>query len=777
MPSHEYFQQHDGYFWQWEEAGEVVAIPGGLTIAYKGFIADVLEKLVDAGLPPFGSLLLMLIATNNDNDVSLFAVRSLVEKALANLKATHINDPMNTALDVLTMMSTLPIKYRQGNNRLLLLHTLFSNCHNRLSCRHSKDIYDAFLQADKVMEEWMKPKKFYVNLYHEDFRVISLLAKKFPDIETLINNLAALPLFEEGLDLEESQTAEPVEKDFIQTLCDNTKTFHVGSLVKRLWSGLNIPYHNTLPSNQPLGGVSDLTNKGEMHRLLISEFANEDVLFLSRLANNEALYLNREVPPQNNNLERIILIDVSIKNWGTPKAIAYALLLAIARHPKTDIPCSAFAVGDRYHALSFGTIDDIIQSLQLLEPCLHPANGLALYFKEAAKQKNKEVFFISSAETFRQPQLHKLISDHYTSFSYWIHTDDKGAIDVYKRQQASKKHVQYLQLPLTDLWKKEQKTEPVPQDNSTNSKVYPILFPAAANPKKVLQTEDGTLFLITAEKSLIRLLDKSQERKRGWEMVYEGLPNFHGDAEIGVREDGKILLLLLNESNRKVTLIDVENSHTRSIHFPEWRKTGNNPFLFYKNHFIFFESPPLNKCWTFYLGEEVNMKSHDNPSKLIHSRYLERQGTPKTSYRTFLNDTVFKNVTFLFINEVGNLVFNKHELQLTDHNSIKLEKTGFVKKELIAMVTGKHKFRFPDGSTVTVHRSGMLMLQSSDPLIAEIYLPSVVDASLGIATATDFAGNEYYQSTDASNQKVITTKIFWHQYMTPFIETIKRHGT
>jgi hypothetical protein len=33
------------------------------------------------------------------------------------------------------------------------------------------------------------------------------------------------------------------------------------------------------PGEQPIGGVSDITNKGDLHRMLLSEYANEDEVF------------------------------------------------------------------------------------------------------------------------------------------------------------------------------------------------------------------------------------------------------------------------------------------------------------------------------------------------------------------------------------------------------------------------------------------------------------------------------------------------------------------
>lgn len=777
MSAPHYFQQYEGYFWQWEDEGEVISITGGNTIAYRQYIAEILQRLADPGLPPFGSLLLVLIATNPQAEASLMTVRRLVEKALE--RADYLGEPLKSALAYLTQLSTLPVKYKQGKNRQLLLQTLFADCHNRLSHRNSETVCHTFATANKVFDEWSEPQPFFYNLYHEDFRVVELLSRRFPTMEKLIDQLAALPLIDEEIRLEPSEGVGEDEKDFIETLVENSKTFHVGSLVKRLWSGLNIPHHNSLPSQQPLGGVSDLTNKGEFHRLLISEFANEDILFLSRLANNEALYINREVPPQNNDLERMIIIDVSIKNWGTPRTIAFALLLAIAKHPKTDIACSAYVVGEECKQIHFETIDDIIDALQILEPCLHPAQGLQAFLKEHGNKKNKEVFFISSTETYQQPSLYKVISDYYNSFHYWIQTDAEGNVDLYKRQQNSKKHVQHLQLPLTELWNKEQKVKYVKQEEREGNGDrlhYPILFPAA-NPKKVMVANNGEVFAITAEWSLIRLYDKTISYRKGWELLYEGLPQSSGDACVGINDKGETLLLLFNASNKRVIILNIEKDYAKSIVFHDWEGASESAgILFHGNHFIFSNSAFVGKWWTFFLDDQIVLHSQSTPDLTLQEKWTIMQQKNRGVYHSgaFIG-SVFKNIKEVWINEVGNLVFSRRELRLTDQGQIRMEKSGFQKKEVEARHIGKKQFKFPDGSTVTVNRSGMLVLKSSNESLETIYVPSATDVLLGVATPSRFAGFDYYLPDDHGGG-IIEPKLFWKEFMNPFTETIRNYG-
>ncbi|NJO02197.1 MAG: hypothetical protein HC880_11360 [Bacteroidia bacterium] len=130
----------------------------------------------------------------------------------------------------------------------------------------------------------------------------------------------------------------PSPQERIEQLLSHEQTFHLGALVRSLWAGLSIPLHSPLPNQQPLGGFSDISNKGSLNRLLISEFAYDDLSFLSRLANQEALYINREMPPQSDNRERIILIDVSIKTGARLEALPMPCCWPSRGTPKVKFP-------------------------------------------------------------------------------------------------------------------------------------------------------------------------------------------------------------------------------------------------------------------------------------------------------------------------------------------------------------------------------------------------------------------------------------------------------
>lgn len=706
MPS--YFQSYQDYFWQWEDATEVLAIPTGNTIAYKPLIFDIIEKISVQGLPPFGSLLLAVIATNPSAAEDIGHIDKIFRTLTAQLPQSK--QFLDEVLEMMQILSVLPQTYKTGNMRVLMLQTLFNNCHNIYSLKDSKSIFNDLKGNGQLNLNIALKQGFNSNVYQKEFRTFALLKKRFPDAKTIIERMAGLPtLPEETLQLEESP--ELPSKYFVQELIDESKTFHVGSLIKSIWSGLHIPYHLSLPSEQPMGGVSDITNKGDFGRLLISEFANDDLLFLSRLANNEALYLNREIPPASNQQERIILIDVSIKNWGTPKNIAFAIALAIAKHPKTNITCRIFVVGNAYREIYIHNIDAIIAGLQILEGCLHPAQGLEKFCKEQVKDKNHEIFLISATETLQLPSMLKTLADLHEYFTYWIYTDNLGEINVYKKQQKGKKHVQYMKLALAELWNKEKPT-PVPSPPVPKvAAQYPILFPSTMNPKRILSTHDGTVFQITQNRDLLKLRNIADKHNKGWELVYENLPFISGEFEIGLTSTGVYLLLAFNAQNRELHLLNLSTGEKKSAHFKGWKHSSYN-FIFYQDCFYYLYDHSI-KHWKIELGKELEINLQEGVPTELKAACQQRKEKQEQLARVIQSTAgVLRNLKQVFINEQNELVFNNHKLCINPQICMQLLHSYATKKVFEARASSKTEFTFPNGSTVSVSRSGMLILKS-----------------------------------------------------------------
>lgn len=785
MEFYSYFKAYSNYFWTWEEGLEVLSIPKSSTIAYFQYIFQILEFLSEQGLPPFGSLLLVIIATNKNVSKNMAEIEKIIKNATKNSNSALLDD----VICFLNMLSELPQEYKEGNKRKLLFQVLFEKCHNIVSQKRAKNILDnlkefMIIDKEKLLFELGEPLEFNTNVYIRDFRSIALLQKKFPTIDDIIDKIANLPELKDSLDnILTNEHESNIPKDFVQELIENYKTFHIGVLIKRLWSGLSIPLHNTIPSKQALGGVSDLTNKGDFDKLLISEFANEDIVFLSRLSNNEALYLQRESPPTTDNPDRIILLDISLKNWGTPKILAYAILVAIAKHPKTNITCKSFALGNDYYPIKINTIEALIDSLQLLEGSLHAGKGLEKFFKEYHGSKRMEIFFISSSNALNHPEIKKVINENYSKFKYWINVNQEGVIDLFRNQHNSKTLIQTIKLPLETLFKKNNEIEELKEEKIVLEN-YPILFPFAFKVKKLLPVRNSErAFVVSAERALFRFYEKAENyNEKGLEIVLEKLPFSLKDFEIAKDDNGDYILLCFNAQNKEITFFNTTTKEEQNIKFKNWKSSSYNNFFFYKNNFYYMS---YHHYWKIQHSPEIDIikyKILDSNFAFIDFYYQNQEELfKKRALYGSSRGNLLKNIDRIFINKENNLVFNKHELSLTTDGRIIifLTNNNSRRDDIIFAnnIASNTEFLFPNGNSISINRSGMLILKSVIDNNT-IYIPSVLDNHLGVATKTEFAGNEYYYKSKEKNKlQKIDTKLFFEKNIRAFIKQIRNYGT
>jgi len=735
-----YFISYRDYFWQWEEGG-VIAIPDSYTITYSGLLEQVLKGLCEQGLPRLGSLLLVISALN-ENGVD--SISSIHHHFKVSKKAFALREFEKHVHRFLTLLTQLPDEYKTGEKKLLLLQTIFEDCKWIASKEESLKVLNYLKNEDPI--HCKSKASAYFDTYIKDLRTFSKLNKKYRTVADILNKMANVPQLTEELKIEKEE--EQTSEAFIDELKENSETFKVAALVKRIWSGINLPFHSSIPSQQPTGGVSDLTNKGNFDRLLISEFANDDLTFLSRLANNEALYLNRESPPQSNDKGRILLIDISLRNWGTPKILSFATMLAIAKHPKNEIECKVYVLGDSVFPVKYDSVHTIIEALTYTEATIDSSKGIAEFIKEKPVSMNTEVFLLTERSVIKQQTMQKVLAGNKTYFNYLILNDSDGKIDVYKNGKNGKKHLQQLKLPLEKLWKNKSKRHKEKFDVTE----CPILLKNSKNHYGIFSLDNGDIVQVTKDKTLLRNYRKqSKAQPKGWEIIAENLPLYDKYFAIGVDENGDFLLLASQpQSNYSFILHNINTKVSINIELLQWKFSQNNLFYYKSNEKFYFYND--DGVWSIDKQgklEESNLKLDKFESTAIHQQRM----SDIASQKLHTSIGVFKNVRLVGVNSNGNLVFNKHQLQL-EHSVIKLRTTEDIKHSIEAEKITDTYYEFKDGSTVEINKSGFFILTSSDSSIPQVFIPSVINQSIGMATQEEFAGNSYYVKENYSVLKI-----------------------
>lgn len=768
----DYFQSYRKYFWQWEEEGRIISIPDGRTIAYATYVLHFLNYLKkEHPVPRFSTLLLAILATSRDAEYDTYRLIYNLRNAIPGLNAYHL-DALEKGQKFLLELTHLPPQYKEGKNRWLLMQTIFQPLSSPVKHSWTPEISAVVARGSLEREAQLPPQDITPEVLYSDFHPFIKLGKTFPDAASILNAMEGLPEWHEELPLSEART-DP-GGDFLQELLHNPDTAEIGALIPRIWSALEIPLHNRLPGQQPLGGIAGLSNKGEAHQLLASEFAHDDTVFLSRLANQEALYLQREKPLQSDNRERVLLLDTSVKNWGTPHTIGFALMLAIARHPKSDIPCSAYALHHGWKPLPFNDIHQIIQGLLVLEPCLHPAEGMERFFRDNPDKLNAEVFLLTTNNTLRLPAMQQILARFQPALSYWLLSDHQGRVDLYKKWGQGKRHVKSFQLPQDKLWEKitgRYQKEPVNLNSSLPPAHYPILFPS---PKRVitLLSAGGQVYGITVNHALMR---RAQKPSKCWEMLYEDLPQSFNYYEMGIMESGHPVLLGFSSLHKNGFLLNVTTGEVKWFSFLEWKRESPHRGFVFKDDW--FYCPGDETPYWFSFHETPSPEWTDNPTVLnnmVKQWLAEKESNLSSLYQHLhFPERIVKNITRVGISREGNLLLNHVELHL-HNNEFSLttysdDTTTMVYK---STNTGENEFSFPGGNLVSLHPNGLVTLINLNLPIPPIYFPTVADIPLGLATRDSFCGNEMFLPP-APPLRRLNASAFFKNFLYPFTQTCK----
>lgn len=792
MELKDYFQSYENYFWEWKtdedvpgDAGyndnNLLSIPGVGAIAYRPYVIEILKELQPQGWPPFGALLMVLYAMQ-DGFTDFAGPLKLTAKSYS---AGNFEFNAERQIEFLDKIKALPKVYKQKQNKIILLQTLFKDNHNRVSPLNAEAYLRVYAKRPQELSFCAEKQYAAPSVLNKDLAAMDL-NERFPTTASIIDAMAGLiadPNLVDEVVVEEA-TAD-TDKDFIRELIEEPKTFQVGSLIKRIWSGLKIPMRHLSPGEQPLGGISDITNKGDFHRMLLSEFANEDDVLMNRVANNEALYIQREIPPEENLFERLILIDTSLRNWGTPKVLAFASAIAVIKHPKAHSECKVMIVGQSVLPISLNNVESVVENLNQVSPVLEASEALEMFFNENYPQKDIEVFFITHQENLEDEKVRKVVHQNRDRLKFLVTTSSDGEINFYKHDKGARKHIQKIKLPLHELWAnppQQKRTE----NNSNGKKTevplnYPILFPTPVNQIARFLYE-GEFFILSSKKQLLKtyLSDNYYDRHS-----YDYYKTYHGCEvmfeDISVKATGQLALaknkqqhFILCQYQPSKKLVSKLNLNTRE--YTEMNVTGlnipdNYNLIYFDQSFYLHQASSL-QLYKISIEGNTSVEPFDNKYRDIDKNTEKVNAEVARLNKSGLK--IIGNFNKIGINVHNNLVFSGFEISSVYENTLSLYKNRNEIK--IFAEQNKNKYTFPDGSEIIADSRGMLTFRSSNKGIGEFYMPTTTYGFLALATYIEFGGSEYYLP-EQNLLKVRTMDEMYNQYLKPFIEQILDYGT
>ncbi|MBO6516585.1 MAG: hypothetical protein JJ975_08540 [Bacteroidia bacterium] len=721
-----YFGVKQGYFWSRDEEDYelVLIIPGGPTIAYDRFFLNILKQCNVNGIPPFGAGLMMWVATSENGQAAI--------KRIGDITAYDFTPDVH---GFLSMLAGLPNHYHEGERRVHVVRGLFEASRKRHGVKDGFKIIRLYEEGGLRVESDGHNSPADLTEMREDFECIRRLSRRFPSEKSLMDYLTKLPYVPDDFVLE-LPTSNPTGEAYIELLIGSAKTFYVAALVNRIWAVVNIPKPSSQPSKQPMGGYADVTNKGSFDKLLTSEFAYDDLRLMSRLANNEALYLRKETPPQENEEERLFLIDVSIRNWGIPKTIGYALALANATNPKHKSGTKLWAIGSDYTEFDVESMDGLVDAIAHVDAVLHAGAGLKKAMESEEVKRASEVILVSCKEAEHHTDWNQAIQSCSSKINAIIQTSVDGEITVKAVNKGRQKITQQLKLPLNQLWEKKVVEPPRRVENDT----MPLLFkPNEA--LKLCAVRDNYQYYLSREGTLFRSFTPQYRLGAGrqaefsdvygLERIATGLPKKQRYLTVGSNVSEDLIVLLFTRENREIRLIDIQTKAVIRSKFNRWDKDISRTFRFEGNNFYY---DGVDKHWEIGLDGKITEVKGERP-KATNEADL--------NLGRYISGSVLKKIKSIHIDAESRLCLNNHPLVLYD-SSMRITEALSKDSLIVAEYRGDYRYEFHDGSAVLFNADGMITLISAMSDLPEIYIPSVLNHDLGVATQTRFAGDRYF---------------------------------
>ncbi len=798
----DYFRPPQFYFWYWAEDGNVIESPDAndinntYTLCYREDILPILRLLGTNGLPPFGALLLAIAACQENVDFynSLATLRSEIQYSLSE---TESQSPLLKNLiplldgvdSFMWTIHELPKDLRTGENRKHLMHVIFEATSFKIPEQDARLILQeldsgrldevVFLKRDELItcQHFIADLK---NLY-EASRIFAEPGSLERKVRTGIGELPQPAELEITLEIFDQQKS----RSLLEQLAEDPKTQPLSRLTKRLMATLTIPMHTQNSGEQPLGGVSDITNRGTIDKLLLSELAQDDLALMARLANNEALYMRREEVPNPQHRKRVLLLDTTLKMWGLPRIFSLSAALACTQQKKTNATFSAYALaGTEAHLIDLSTQAGILKTLEQLYPSLHCGAALAGFLQAQPKDPNTEYFFLTDEHTLHTPEFQAVFSSLKPLLHILITVSREGRLQVHECRENNQRLLTNLLVDINEI------LFAAPENLLLNSSI-----PA------FLQQKSMPLYVPTPNNKLIGpstygnpthgyICVTQTQMVLYWPYKTSGaieVLNYIEDGTYCVGHDPVSTQIYVTVHNPSKSILKL---------YQLTLATGEKQVFEYASMALFVSDIRF-RAGSFYVRTQAGLLSV-NPGDGTYTdrtstmdRPLMKQNEFEINFKDIkkhLNSgyTTLTKANRMYITPDNKLAIDTRQLFL-HHSSMLIfeESSSQADKARIAtktegitfagIVNPQHrfmKFTWANGSEAILDSRGFLYLRSSDKSIPEITLLYITNATTAAWTSDgNVCGNAYFIQ---DKQKIMQTLEFYDTYIQRFIDNLSK---
>ncbi|RBL92136.1 hypothetical protein [Chitinophaga flava] len=784
-----YFAFTNNYCWQWKENGNIIEFRDGFTICYTDALLKILQELSFQGWPPLGSVLLILCACKEDPfnfELTIKQLREQTQAFYANEPSEETNDMLLAAIRLLELIHTLPQKLRAEDKRGLLLKTLFAGISPQVNSadaiRELQLFYKHPHQSNNTIAYTLKKDLSW--LYRASKRVTDMPALRML-LETSIEEIPApLPL----------TLPPPAATDLLTSLSEYEQTAGISRLAKHILAAIHVPMHTHNSGDRSLGGISDITNKGTYDRLLLSELAQDDTVLTARLANNEALYFRREELPSQRKKKAIILIDITLKMWGTPRVFAMAAALACREQRNKDSAVHTWMMGGLHAtAVSLDDRQGVIHALTLLDDRLELAPSLSAFLQERSEEG--EYYLITSEQQSRHPALQHILAAHPHPVDFLLTVDRNGAFHCYHYSGGRKKMISHALFDLEEISKSSSSQNSSGKIDHWLNTNPPLRFAIThmknepgnhfrKDPKGdsciVSITRDGRVQYRDAfthyNVQQFGALESCPFIEQGeYHILFTSLQEF----SILVSSPFSPTLILYHFLQKDITFT-YKRIETKAIVGKYTVVTRDGYFCLYPSH------------WLLHGTTGKLEHNLDNRQPNATTLGLAAAASQKKIFKE-LSKCYFAMpaINDIFISTTGTLVLEQRslyldtdqsndeaQLRLSDKKETTVGRPPLYKKPETFPLPGNPnilltRFKWADGSEIIGDPRGFIYLHSSDKSIPDIAIVTVLNRRPTAAWADDgvFSGNPYFQLEP--NTDILPMQDFYSKYILRFIAQLR----
>ncbi len=505
-----YFTPAGSSFWRWSGTGcaEIETAREPVTLlAFRGELRELLSAMQPQGWPPLSSILLLMAATRESWPMVREPLRGFFD--VTSPKNPFVAD----VIEQLDRLHALPADLRESTNaRHRLLMVVFEGSRPLLNATQAAEglkLLTAVIphrEPDNWDEEEL-PKKPGVRfadwtrslriglarLNEESLRSRQLTGLDHVVLPAPIPQPPPLP----------TPALPSTHAARLWEWSHDPQLYGVARIARQLLSVATWPRRLSQPDDLPLGGVSDLTNRGPLDRLLLTELAQDDDALMVRIALNEALYLRRECPRQESAHRRTILVDAGLRMWGRPRVFGAAVALAMAAAQDREASLTvviSVTNHEGWRSPDIDTRDGALELLGALSPKLHPGDCLEEWraWNDSA-ETDHEYVLVTTPDVVRQPEFQQQLTHLPVDLRIAL-VDGNGRFELHTHSSHGWRTEFTAELDLDELLKPPPETRTLSLTTSAPDR-YPAILRITSFPLLLThQLEPGYCFPVGDDK-------------------------------------------------------------------------------------------------------------------------------------------------------------------------------------------------------------------------------------------------------------------------------------